>query len=228
MAKYREIQESTRLGFVDHDQYLAFSIKNAKDGGFRNAGYQTFDDYLDDFKSSTRNQFDAEAQQAATYTEAQKEVEQEGFYDIDEYVYRNDMTKWSPRVSQILKAHSQGLTLEQYNYYMSKSTSNDVTTRRSAFDDAKMFKRDADGKVRYTDSDIADMNASDYKHLQADLQAAGYNPLDYDKDFTLNLGINVETFDYDQKKKVRQVQVPTNSVQRAVDDRDSVDAMVQG
>ena len=66
----------------------------------QNLGYNKIQDYINDFQSTTfeRRGLEREAKEYETALDQAK-----GAYSIDEFAYKNDMTKWSPEVSQILR-----------------------------------------------------------------------------------------------------------------------------
>ena len=72
-------------------------------------------DYIRDFESSNKAALQEEAKQYETALDQAK-----GAYSIDEFAYKQDMymSQWTPAVSQILRAHSMGMTLQQFNHYM--------------------------------------------------------------------------------------------------------------
>ena len=43
----------------------------------------------------------------------QKEAKEAGYYTADEFAYQGRMTEWTPKSSQIMKAHEMGLTQQE-------------------------------------------------------------------------------------------------------------------
>ena len=105
------------------------------------------------------------------------------------------MSEWSPAVSQILWAHSMGLTMQQFNHYM-LDTSRGYTGVQAfkakgvdsvvRMDEQDVVKQYAQDYTKYTSQDIANMNRDDFQHLQADLTTAGMSKDMYNPDFTRN------------------------------------------
>lgn len=189
--KSKEHQSAKDLG-LSEAQYVVFYSQYQEDGSFQNAGYSSFEDYIEDIKTATNEAYEREADEAQDYTEAQQIASDDGFYDMDEYAYNADMTQWSPDVSQILRAHSIGLTLHEFDYYMDRLSTGGSISRKTAYQFSQLYKRDPDGKVRsiYTEQDVDAMNREDYFHLQEDLLRAGYDRNLYNSDFTLNAKVS--------------------------------------
>ena len=149
-----------------------------------------------------------------------------GAYAIDEFAYKEDMTKWSPEVSQILRAHSMGFTLEEFNHYMLDSSrgysgtqvfkpkGSDTVVRMDEKDVVKQYTQDY---TKYTREDIDEMNRQDFQHLQADLTAAGRSKDMYNPGFTRNAGAQKSSITTNTQKNV---------VSKAVEQRQSVDAQI--
>lgn len=191
--KQKELQNANELG-LSNDQYVKFYAQYQEDGGFEKAGYLNFQDYLDDFKDDTHNALTQEDDDAADYTEAQNIVEQDGFYTLDEYKYYDNMTEWTPQISQILRAHGLGLTLQQFNNYMEDKShgihgmqaftpQGGEQVKMNELDFVRKYRPDG---TKYSQQDIDDMNSLDYQHLQTDLTASGNNANAYNADFTQN------------------------------------------
>jgi hypothetical protein len=102
----------------------------------------------------------AEAQEISS---EEDQVRQSGFYDIDQAFLETDPTAintWHPTDSQILQAHSAGMTLQEYVDYMHQ------LAKGEAGDYTKLPK--------YTDEQLRASGLLDYSHFQDELQLGGY------------------------------------------------------
>ena len=145
-------------------------------------GLSSIDDYIKVFTNEkTQQQVEISEEQsrqtAIAYVGHDQKAKGAGFYDVDEYAYNDNMTDWSPQMSQILTAHNMNFTLTEFNNYMNSMASADAATRMDAYQEAQSG---------YTPEQLAAMNKEDYFHLQEDLVRAGYNRSLYNPDFTLN------------------------------------------
>jgi hypothetical protein len=119
----------------------------------------------------------AEAQEISS---EEDQVRQAGFYDIDQAFLETDptaITTWHPTDSQILQAHSAGMTLQEYVDYMHQ------LAKGSLGDYSKLPK--------YTDEQLRASGLLDYSHFQDELQMGGYRKDLYlyneeTRNFTLN------------------------------------------
>jgi hypothetical protein len=119
----------------------------------------------------------AEAQEISS---EEDQVRQSGFYDIDQAFLETDPTaikSWHPTDSQILQAHSAGMTLQEYVDYMHQ------LAKGEAGDYTKLPK--------YTDEQLRASGLLDYSHFQDELQMGGYRKDLYlyneeTRNFTLN------------------------------------------
>jgi hypothetical protein len=119
----------------------------------------------------------AEAQEISS---EEDQVRQAGFYDIDQAFLETDPTaikSWHPTDSQILQAHSAGMTLQEYVDYMHQ------LAKGSLGDYSKLPK--------YTDDQLRASGLLDYSHFQDELQMGGYRKDLYlyneeTRQFTLN------------------------------------------
>jgi hypothetical protein len=119
----------------------------------------------------------AEAQEISS---EEDQVRQSGFYDIDQAFLETDPTaikSWHPTDSQILQAHSAGMTLQEYVDYMHQ------LAKGSLGDYSKLPK--------YTDDQLRASGLLDYSHFQDELQMGGYRKDLYlyneeTRQFTLN------------------------------------------
>ena len=98
-------------------------------------------------------------------------VREAGYYDIDQAYLSTDPTAiniWKPTDSQILQAHSAGMTLQQYVNYMGELA-------KGEFGDYKNLPG-------YSEKEIKQTGALDFSHFQDELQIAGFNPNMYSYD----------------------------------------------
>ena len=162
----------------------------------KSQGYNKIQDYINDFQSSNTNALEQEAKQYETALDQAK-----GACSIDEFAYKQDMSQWTPAVSQILRAHSMGMTLDQFNHYM-QDTSHGFTgvqvfkpqgaSAAVRMDEQEFVRQYRPDYTKYTQQDINAMNSSDFQHLQTDLKAAGMPTDMYRQDFTKNVNINAQ------------------------------------
>jgi hypothetical protein len=119
----------------------------------------------------------AEAQEISS---EEDQVRESGFYDIDQAFLETDPTAintWHPTDSQILQAHSAGMTLQEYVDYMHQ------LAKGSLGDYTKLPK--------YTDDQLRASGLLDFSHFQDELQLGGYRKDLYlyneeTRQFTLN------------------------------------------
>ena len=155
--KYYHI-EASQHGLSDINYNVQQQLQPALD-----AGYTSRLDYDRSFKDGADNIHREERQFANKYNKAEHEAEDAGYYTIDEYQYRNNMTQWTPQVSQILKAHSLGYTLAEFNEWMEQKGAGSDNAYNSSF----------------TAQQISDQRVSDDLHFTDELMAAGYDVKDY-------------------------------------------------
>ena len=119
-------------------------------------------------------------------------VREAGYYDIDEAYLKTDPTavgNWKPSDSQILQAHSAGMTLQQYVNYMhelSLGTAGDFTKLPN-----------------YDKNEIRSSGILDFSHFEDELQIAGFdkNMYSYNPDtLTITLNNNVSAIPSTQNK----------------------------
>ena len=107
----------------------------------------------------SKSQQDVETAQQIISNQAK--AKQAGVYDIDELLLETDPTLigvWKPTDSQILQAHSAGMTLQEYLDFMNNLSQGKVT-------DLPEYSKD---HIRHT-GDL------DFKHFQQELELGGYN-----------------------------------------------------
>jgi hypothetical protein len=122
----------------------------------------------------------------------QNKARQEGAYDIDAYLLETDPTLlgvWRPTDSQLLQAHSAGMTLEEYLQFMSE-----------------LSQGKTDKLPEYSQEHIRLTGDIDFQHFQDELELGGYgrDMYNYNREtleFTLNpnynelpINTNVEKF----------------------------------
>jgi hypothetical protein len=122
----------------------------------------------------------------------QNKAKRAGAYDIDEYLLETDPTLlgvWRPTDSQLLQAHSAGMTLEEYINFMSE-----------------LSQGKTDKLPEYSQEHIRLTGDLDFEHFQDELELGGYdrNMYNYNREtleFTLNpnynelpINTNVEKF----------------------------------
>jgi hypothetical protein len=103
--------------------------------------------------------------EARDITKEEDAVRDAGYYDIDQAYLETDPTAiglWKPSDSQILQAHSAGMTLQQYVNYMHEL--------------AKGKVGDYNKLPQYSKEVIRSSGILDFSHFQDELQIAGYNP----------------------------------------------------
>ena len=118
--------------------------------------------------------------EARDITKEEDAVRDAGYYDIDQAYLETDPTAiglWKPSDSQILQAHSAGMTLQQYVNYMHELAKGDVG--------------DYNKLPQYSKEVIRSSGILDFSHFQDELQIAGYNPnlYSYNPD-TLKITLN--------------------------------------
>jgi len=191
--RYQKMNEDIENGMDKNSALAKQQLSEA-----RSRGYLTIEEYY----KMPQQQAKAEAQQKANdYLDAQKRANVAGYFGVDEYAYfRGHQQDWTPKASQILKAHELGLTSKQYMDFLHQVALGEEDALQLANKD-------------FTPEQIQEQEQEDYQQLQNDLKTAGYNSLDYNTDFTINQGIASESFDYDQKKQVRQALGDTETPQ---------------
>ena len=130
----------------------------------REAGYMSISDY----QLAQRSEKDAaqvkedERAFAQSFLNMQKEAKEAGYYTVDEFAYQGRMTEWTPKSSQIMKAHEMGLTQQEYLDYMSHLAAGNT----NAYTMAKDAHHGSEQEERRLDD----------LHFQDELLAAGYDP----------------------------------------------------
>ena len=113
--------------------------------------------------------------EAIAISKEEDAVREAGYYDIDQAYLTTDPTAvgiWKPTDSQILQAHSAGMTLQMYVNYMhelSKGKTGD-------------FSKLPD----YNPEDIKASGILDFSHFQDELQMGGY-----DKNMYIYINCNI-------------------------------------
>ena len=112
-------------------------------------------------------------------------VREEDFYDLDQALLTTDPTSietWRPNDSQILQAHSAGMTLNQYSEYMHELSKGTVG--------------DYNNLPEYSQEEIRSFGLLDWSHFKDELSLAGYdqNLYRYDPD-SLAITLNGEISD---------------------------------
>lgn len=107
-------------------------------------------------------------------------VREAGYYDIDQAYLSTDPTAvgiWKPTDSQILQAHSAGMTLQQYVNYMHELS--------------KGKEGDFSRLPKFNEDQIRQSGILDFSHFQDELQMAGFdkNMYTYDPE-TLSITLN--------------------------------------
>ena len=92
----------------------------------------------------------------------QKEAKEAGYYTVDEFAYQGRMTEWTPKSSQIMKAHEMGLTQQEYLDYMEHLAAGNTN--------AYTMAKDANHGSEQEERRLDDL------HFQDELLAAGYDP----------------------------------------------------
>jgi len=103
--------------------------------------------------------------QAQQIAEAEDTVREAGFYDIDQALLDSDphaIETWYPTDSQILQAHSAGMSLQQYVDYMHELSKGEAGDYKKT----PMYSVDI----------IRKQGAIDFKHFEEELTVAGYDP----------------------------------------------------
>jgi hypothetical protein len=98
-------------------------------------------------------------------------VREAGYYDIDQAYLETDPTAvgiWKPTDSQILQAHSAGMTLQMYVDYMHE------LSKGKLGDFSKL--------PGYSEKDIRQTGSLDFSHFQDELQLGGFDPNMYSYD----------------------------------------------
>ena len=111
------------------------------------------------------------------------QVREARFYDIDQAYLETDptaITSWKPTDSQILQAHSAGMTLQEYVNYMHEL--------------ALGSSGNYSNLPKYSETELRASGILDYSHFQDELQMAGYRKDLYlyneeTRQFTLNPNI---------------------------------------
>lgn len=131
-------------------------------------------------------QFDYAKMDEKTVNEAldiakeEDKVREAGYYDIDQAYLSTDPTAvgiWKPTDSQILQAHSAGMTLQQYVNYMHELS--------------KGKEGDFSQLPKFNEDQIRQSGILDFSHFQDELQMAGFdkNMYTYDPE-TLSITLN--------------------------------------
>jgi hypothetical protein len=123
--------------------------------------------------------------QAKKIVEMEDLVREEDFYDLDQALLTTDptaITTWRPNDSQILQAHSAGMTLNQYSEYMHELSKGTVG--------------DYNNLPEYSQEEIRSFGLLDWSHFKDELSLAGYdqNLYRYDPD-SLAITLNGEISD---------------------------------
>ena len=116
---------------------------------------------------------------ADEYVEFHQRAVSAGFYGVDEYQYRGKMSEWTPKSSEILRAHEMGFTSEQYLDYLTRVAHGEL-------DAFKMASKD------YSIQELGEQNAEDRKQLEQDLLAAGFDRDAFNDDFPRNVDVPLE------------------------------------
>ncbi len=107
----------------------------------------------------------------------QNKAKRAGAYDVDEYLLESDPTLlgvWKPTNSQILQAHSAGMTLEEYLQFMSE-----------------LSQGKTDKLPEYSQEHIRLTGDIDFQHFQDELELGGFNREMYNYDpATLQITLN--------------------------------------
>ena len=122
--------------------------------------------------------------EAISISKEEDAVREAGYYDIDQAYLTTDPTAvgiWKPTDSQILQAHSAGMTLQQYVNYMHELSKGKIG------DFSKL--------PNYDPEDIKASGILDFSHFQDELEIAGYdkNMYSYNPEtlaITLNTGVS--------------------------------------
>ena len=203
MSKYsRELTQKLRdhgasREYVELDDHDEFSPSNFLDF-FKNYNKDT-EEAIEEGKEISQAEEDmlqmplqSLQEEAKTYVTALDQVKDS--YSIDEFLFKEDMSTWSPKVSQILRAHDMGMSLDQFNLYMRdtaqgyhgtiafKPQGSDESVRMSETDFRRMYGAD---DYKYTPEQVKTMYEKDYAQLQSDLVQAGMDKDMYDRDFQL-------------------------------------------
>ena len=112
-------------------------------------------------------------------------VRESGFFDLDQALLTTDpnaITTWRPSDSQILQAHSAGMTLNQYSNYMHELSKGTVG--------------DYNNIPEYSQEEIRSFGLLDWSHFQDELSLGGYdkNLYSYNAD-TLQINLNSDVSD---------------------------------
>jgi len=122
--------------------------------------------------------------EAISISKEEDTVREAGYYDIDQAYLNTDPTAvgiWKPTDSQILQAHSAGMTLQMYVDYMHE------LSKGKTGDFSKL--------PGYSEKDIRETGSLDFSHFQDELEIAGYdkNMYSYNAEtlsITLNPNVN--------------------------------------
>jgi hypothetical protein len=123
--------------------------------------------------------------QAKKIVEMEDLVRESDFYDLDQALLTTDpnaITTWRPSDSQILQAHSAGLTLNQYSNYMHQLSLGEAG--------------DYNNIPEYSQEEIRSFGLLDWSHFQDELSLGGYdkNLYSYNAD-TLQINLNSDVSD---------------------------------
>jgi len=118
--------------------------------------------------------------EAISISKEEDTVREAGFYDIDQAYLTTDPTAvgiWKPTDSQILQAHSAGMTLQQYVNYMHELSLGE--------------QGDFSQLPKFSEDQIRQSGILDFSHFQDELQMAGFdkNMYTYDPE-TLSITLN--------------------------------------
>jgi hypothetical protein len=141
---------------------------------------ETQKDKYEEFQFNNIKQNQTIVSEAKEISSEEDQVREAGFYDIDQAFLETDPTAihtWHPTDSQILQAHSAGMTLNEYVNYMHE------LAKGEAGDFTKLPK--------YNEEQLRASGMLDYTHFVDELQVAGYRKDLYlynpeTRQFTLN------------------------------------------
>jgi hypothetical protein len=124
---------------------------------------ETQKDKYEEFQFNNIKQNQTIVSEAKEISSEEDQVREAGFYDIDQAFLETDPTAihtWHPTDSQILQAHSAGMTLNEYVNYMHE------LAKGEAGDFTKLPK--------YNEEQLRASGMLDYTHFVDELQVAGY------------------------------------------------------
>ena len=163
---------------------------------------------------------DKVVREAIDISKEEDKVREAGYYDIDQAYLETDPTAvgiWKPTDSQILQAHSAGMTLQMYVDYMHEL--------------AKGKVGDYTKLPGYSEKDIKQSGALDFSHFQDELQIAGFDPNMYSYNpetlaITLNTGVSNVPIPSTQNKFVSKY-TPQNVLQMRQETADLIHGLDQ-